>query len=121
MRWVRSEEEVEMIIDELVKKTKGNYITQGVAFNKNKKNQMDLLRMVLRSSYSFGGFIKEMLAEKFNEESFKIVSNNLESDSKPDSNTSKPIKEFKAVENTVKEEDNKKEVNPKLDVGNFLL
>ena len=34
MTWLRTEEEVEMMIEEMSSRSKGKYITQGVAFNK---------------------------------------------------------------------------------------
>lgn len=62
MGFIRTEEEVDMMIAEMIRKTKGKYITQGVSFNKDSARQMQLLKMVLMRSNSFSGFIKEMLA-----------------------------------------------------------
>lgn len=62
--WHRTEEEVDMIIADMISRSKGKYITQAVAFNKNSESQMNLLKLVLMSSYSFGGFMKELIGEK---------------------------------------------------------
>lgn len=67
MEWIRTEEEVDILIEEMLKKGKGKYVTQGVAFNKSDDRQMGLLRKALMTSNSFSGLIKEMLAIKFNE------------------------------------------------------
>ncbi|UUG68048.1 hypothetical protein [Bacillus phage PK-3] len=65
MVWLRSEEEVDKIIEEMKNRTKGKYITQGVSFNKTCPRQMDLLKKALMSSVSFSGLGKELLAVKF--------------------------------------------------------
>lgn len=65
MTWCKSEEEVDKIIADMSNRIKGNYITQGVAFNKTCPRQMKLLKNSLMSSASFSGFVKEMLAIKF--------------------------------------------------------
>lgn len=61
----RGEEEVNKLIEEMVKRTKGKYITQGVSFNKTCPRQMNLLKNALMSSVSFSGLGKELLAVKF--------------------------------------------------------
>lgn len=111
----RSEEEVDLIISELLIKTKGNYITQGVSFNKNKQSHMKLLKMALMESDSFSGLIKEMLTEKFslngnfimdnlktNESTtIKTVPDNLkhnEQISQEDENTFKEIQTVEKIE-----------------------
>jgi hypothetical protein len=66
MEWIRTEEEVDAMIEEMLKKGKGKYVTQGVAFNKSDPRQMGLLKKSLMSSTSFGGMVKEMLAIRFN-------------------------------------------------------
>jgi len=63
---MRSEEEVDKIIEEMKKRTKGRYLTQGVSFNKTCPRQMDMLKKALMSSASFSGLVKEMLAMRFN-------------------------------------------------------
>lgn len=63
---MRSEVEVDKMIEDLVKRTKGKYITQGCSFNKTCPRQMDMLKKALMSSASFSGLVKEMLAVKFN-------------------------------------------------------
>ncbi|MFJ3387756.1 hypothetical protein [Lysinibacillus sp. NPDC086135] len=72
MGWIRSEDEVDKIIEEMKRKTKGKYITQGVTFNKNSKRQMELLKYALMYSSSFSGFGKELIAEKFDETAVDI-------------------------------------------------
>lgn len=67
MTWVRTEEEVDALIEEMINKNKGRYITQGVAFNKSSESQMRLLKLMLMSSYSFGALVKELIAERFSE------------------------------------------------------
>jgi hypothetical protein len=62
---LRSEEEVDKLIEEMSKRTKGKYITQGVSFNKTCPRQMDMLKRALMSSASFSGLAKEMLAMRF--------------------------------------------------------
>ena len=69
MAWVRTEEEVDALIEEMINKNKGRYITQGVAFNKSSESQMRLLKLMLMSSYSFGALVKELIAERFSENS----------------------------------------------------
>uniref|UniRef100_A0AB39C720 Uncharacterized protein n=1 Tax=Bacillus phage KoopaTroopa TaxID=3234046 RepID=A0AB39C720_9CAUD len=64
---MRTEEEVDMMIDDMTKRTKGNYITQGVSFNKTCPRQMALLKKALMLSVSFSGLAKETLAMRFNE------------------------------------------------------
>lgn len=66
MAWYRSEEEVDALIEEMLKKSKGRYITQGVSFNKQNSREMELLKKALMSSSSFSGLTKEMLTDKFN-------------------------------------------------------
>jgi len=67
MIWLRSEEEVDALIEEMKNRGKGKYITQGVAFNKTCPRQMELLKKSLMSSASFSGLAKEVLAVKFSE------------------------------------------------------
>ena len=65
---IRTEEEVDKMLDEMVNRTKGAYITQGVSFNKTCPRQMGLLKKALMSSVSFSGLVKEILAVNFNGE-----------------------------------------------------
>ena len=108
MAWMRTEEEVDSIIEEMLKKSNGKYITQGVAFNKSSESQMKLLKMMLMSSYSFGGMVKELIAEKFTIEKnvknviIEDIQNNLKDESTD-------FKEFKTIEN-----------NTVRNIGNFL-
>lgn len=62
---MRTEEEVNRMIEDMVNRTKGKYITQGVTFNKSCPRQMGLLKKALMSSASFSGLGKELLAIKF--------------------------------------------------------
>lgn len=64
MGWIRSEEEVDKMIEEMKRKTKGKYITQAVTFNKQSQRQMELLKFALMHSTSFSGLGKELIAEK---------------------------------------------------------
>lgn len=59
------EESVDERIREMKKRVKGDYLTQGVAFNKNCDRQMSLLVMALSESKSFSGLVKEMLALRY--------------------------------------------------------
>lgn len=61
---MRTEEEVDQMIEEMTNRVKGNYITQAVAFNKTCPRQMGLLKKALMSSISFSGLAKELLAMK---------------------------------------------------------
>lgn len=65
MTWHRSEEEVDKMIEDMLLRNKGRYITQGVSFNKKCPRQMSLLKKSLMSSASFSGLVKELLALKF--------------------------------------------------------
>ncbi|UUV46400.1 hypothetical protein [Bacillus phage vB_BanS-Thrax3] len=65
MTWFKSEEEVDALLADMVTRTKGKYITQGVSFNKTCPRQMDLLKKALMSSASFSGLAKESLALRF--------------------------------------------------------
>lgn len=93
MVWIRSEEEVDKLIDEMLKRSNGKYITQSVTFKKDDTIQMELLKKALMSSTSFSSFIKQILSEKF--DSVKL------------NNTST---EYKQKENII----------PKKNTGNFL-
>jgi hypothetical protein len=70
---MRTEEEVDKMISEMIKKTKGKYITQGTSFNKTCPRQMALLKKALMESVSFSGLVKEMLAIRFEESPIKNV------------------------------------------------
>ena len=83
MEWIRTEEEADLMIEEMLKKGKGKYVTQGVAFNKSDPRQMGLLKKSLMSSNSFSGLIKEMLAIKFNENNHHKGDDSPQPTSKP--------------------------------------
>lgn len=70
---IRTEEEVDKIIEEMVSRTKGTYITQGVSFNKTCPRQLGLLKKALMASSSFSGLIKEILAVNFGGEQVSNV------------------------------------------------
>ncbi|AZU98961.1 hypothetical protein pW2_129 [Bacillus phage pW2] len=63
---MRTEQEVDAMIEDMIKRTKGKYITQACAFNKTCPRQIELLKKALMSSVSFSGLIKESLALRFN-------------------------------------------------------
>lgn len=50
-------------IEDMVSRTKGQYITQACSFNKDSPRQMELLKFALENSDSFSGLVKEMLAK----------------------------------------------------------
>lgn len=79
MEWLRSEEEVDKMIEDMLNRTNGRYITQGVAFNKTCPRQMGLLKKALMSSVSFSSLGKEMLAIRFSEVSGGYDQNKLPS------------------------------------------
>jgi len=67
MAWIRSEEEVEEIIQKLLTKgNKSNHITQSVLFKKDSEQQLDMLRHVLRRSTSFGEYIRQLIINDMN-------------------------------------------------------
>jgi len=103
MGYLRSEEEVEVMIEEMKKKSKSKYLTQGVTFNKESERQMELLKFALMYATSFSGLGKELLADKFDSEmsSNKMKNNNQQNYSTTNSNSN--------------------EVVEKKDTGNFLL
>lgn len=55
------------MISDMINRSKGKYITQGVSFNKDCPRQMGLLKKALMASVSFSGLGKELLALKFDE------------------------------------------------------
>ncbi|WGT38016.1 hypothetical protein QH639_19640 [Lysinibacillus sp. 1 U-2021] len=63
MAIVRSEQEAERIIEELLQKGKGKYITQSVLFKKDSPQQLELLKNVLMRTTSFGEYTRKALIE----------------------------------------------------------
>lgn len=63
MAIVRSEQEAERIIEELLNKGSGKYITQSVLFKKDSPQQIELLKNVLMRSTSFGEYARKALIE----------------------------------------------------------
>ena len=55
--------DIDKVVDEMRKRTKGKYITQGVSFNKDSPRQIELLKFALENSDSFSGLVKETLAK----------------------------------------------------------
>jgi hypothetical protein len=87
---MRTEEEVNQMVDEMIARTKGKYITQGVSFNKECPRQIGMLKKALMSSVSFSGLAKEMLALRFDEHykatpMFGNMGNGMDIGSKPKS------------------------------------
>ncbi len=119
MTWLRSEEEVDAMIQKLIDNTKGIYITQGVSFNKNKPKQLELLKFALMSSYSFGGYMKELITEKYHESNW--VSVQIINKQNNNDNMNKMIEvESESVLNNIKEiKEPKKQFEniPKVDDG----
>lgn len=64
---MRTEQEVDAMIEDMTARTKGKYITQGVSFNKTCPRQMALLKKALMLSVSFSGLAKEVLALRFSD------------------------------------------------------
>lgn len=79
MTWHRTEEEVDKMIENMSNRVKGNYITQGVAFNKTCPRQMAILKNALMHSASFSGLTKEVLALKFNGMNSETISHTKQS------------------------------------------
>lgn len=73
MGHIRSEQEVDEIIEELMKKGKGNYITQSVTFRKSNPRQIELLKHALMNSESFSGLVRGLLTEKFSDNGTQVV------------------------------------------------
>lgn len=73
MGHIRDEKEVDEIIEKLMSKGKGNYITQSVTFKKNSPRQMELLKKALMYSESFSGLARELLNEKFSDNGIQTV------------------------------------------------
>ncbi|WP_416147919.1 hypothetical protein ACM26V_16940 [Salipaludibacillus sp. HK11] len=91
---------VDETLQKLIAKNKGDYITQGCAFNKNCPRQMELLRFALESSASFSGLVKEMLAQRIT----------------PTTSPEKPQQPLREIVERVEQQPTK----PKLAVGNYL-
>lgn len=84
MKWSeRQMKNVDERIEELKKKNKGKYITQGVSFNKECPRQMALLKFALENSASFSGLIKELLAVRFESTHQQIITPQSQLQPKP--------------------------------------
>ena len=67
-RWkgiLLNEQNIDEYMDDLINDTKGQFITQGVSFNKNDPFQMTLLKNALISHGSFSGFVKHLMFTYF--------------------------------------------------------
>lgn len=80
----RTEEEVDKMIKEMSGRTKGSYVTQGVAFNKTCPRQMKLLKSSLMSSVSFSGLMKELIATTFDNSINNEVASGVEGNKNKD-------------------------------------
>lgn len=56
---------IDEYMQDLRNETSGQYIAQAVSFNKDDNFQMNLLKNVLLSNGSFGGFVKQLLFTHF--------------------------------------------------------
>lgn len=56
---------IDEYMDDLYDDTKGQYITQGVSFNKDDNFQMNLLKNALLAHGSFSGFVKHLMFSYF--------------------------------------------------------
>lgn len=56
---------IDEYMDDLYADTKGQYITQGVSFNKDDNFQMNLLKNALLAHGSFSGFVKHLMFNYF--------------------------------------------------------
>jgi hypothetical protein len=61
-------ENIDEYIEDLCNDVKGQYITQGVSFNKNDQFQMNLLKQALLTHKSFSVFVKHLLAMYFHQQ-----------------------------------------------------
>lgn len=78
MAWLRTEQEAQAKVNELLTKNKGQYITQGVSFNKDSERQMELLKYVFMYSESFSGFMKVLIAAHENGQPPALVERSVE-------------------------------------------
>lgn len=63
-----TQENVDEYLQDLYDDTKGQYITQGVSFNKDNPYQMGLFRLVLLEPHSFSSTCKHLLEKHFESE-----------------------------------------------------
>lgn len=64
-----TEENVDQYLQDLYDDTKGQYINQGVSFNKDDPYQMGLLKLALLEPQAFSGLCKQLLAHYFKNKS----------------------------------------------------
>jgi hypothetical protein len=67
---------IDEYMEYLYNKTKGQYITQGVSFNKDDAFQMDLLKKALLTHNSFSGLVKHLLSMYFSQQQ-NMFQNNM--------------------------------------------
>ena len=83
MGYIRSEEEADKLIEKMMNKGKGDYITQSVTFRKDNPRQMELLKKAMMRSESFSSLVREMLHREFNEDEVKPVQQSNPVDPEP--------------------------------------
>lgn len=64
-----TQDNVDQYLQDLYDATKGQYINQGVSFNKDDPYQMGLLRLALLEPHAFSGLCKQLLANYFKNKS----------------------------------------------------
>ncbi|OME54001.1 hypothetical protein BSK59_15585 [Paenibacillus odorifer] len=64
-----NESNIDHYLLDLIEDTKGQYITQGVSFNKDDSFQMGLLRQAILNHSSFSGLVKHLLTLYFSGQS----------------------------------------------------
>ena len=74
MGYIRSEEEADKLIEKMMNKGKGDYITQSVTFRKDNPRQMELLKKAMMSSESFSSMVREMLHREFSGDEIQSAS-----------------------------------------------
>ena len=93
---------IDEYLKDLYNDTSGNYITQGVSFNKDDNFQMSLLRNALIAHGSFSGFVKSLLHAHFDKhgklddtiwQPNEIIEEELEDDEDSSSSSPSPLVE----------------------------
>lgn len=117
---MRTEEEVDLMIENMIAKTKGNYITQACAFNKKCPRQMKMLKQALIDSVSFSGLVKEMIALRFDEKTQITKSNTVELQQTTQVEESQHTKHVKSIPKAMSETSLKDSEPILRSVGNFM-
>lgn len=63
--YVINQSNIDEYLVDLIENTKGQYITQGVSFNKDDSLQMGLLKQAILDHRSFSGLVKHLLTLYF--------------------------------------------------------